>query len=84
MAVYALWDLQTETLIDESEDPGQILEAIQQCRTAFTPEEMPVLGLTEYHPALQTHHSISGEDVVVAHLQKRLDARQRRASTKSS
>lgn len=78
MVVYALWDLATETLIDEAEDPAQILEAIDECHAGITPEMMPVFGLTEYHPALQTHSSITGEDAVVAHLHKRLASRQRR------
>lgn len=83
MVVYALWDLKTETLIDEAEDPNQILDAIEECRTGFAPEVMPVLGLTEYHPALQTHASITGEDTIVAHLEKRLASRQRREGTQS-
>lgn len=84
VVVYALWDLATETVIDEGEDPARILAAIEECRTAFTPEIMPVFGLTEYHPALQTHSSISGEDAVVDHLRKRMASRQRREGARNT
>ena len=80
MVVYALWNLQTEELIGETEDPQQVLEAIDTYRTAATAERMPVFGLTEFHPALQTHSSITGEEAITAHLHKRIEARRRRQS----
>ena len=78
MVVYALWDLGTETLLMEGEDPAPLLEGIAECRRDLPPDLIPVFGLTEYHPALQNHSSITGEDAVVAHLHKRLAGRQRR------
>jgi hypothetical protein len=75
---YALWDLVTETLLDEGEDPARILETMQELRATISPDIVPVFGLTEYHPALQTHSSVSGEDAVLAHLEKRVAARRRR------
>ena len=80
MVVYALWNLQTEELIGETEDPQQVLDAIDAYRTAASAERLPVFGLTEYHPALQTHSSITGEESIETHLHKRIEARRRRQS----
>lgn len=77
MVVYALWDLVTETLLDEGEDPGSILETMQELQANLSPDVMPVFGLTEYHPAMQSHSSMTGAEKIEALLQKRLAARQR-------
>jgi hypothetical protein len=80
VVVYALWDLVTETLLDEGEDPATILGTMRELRDNVSPDIMPVFGLTEYHPAMKAHMSHSDPDEIEALLVKRVAARQNRSS----
>ena len=80
MVVYALWDLVTETLLEEGEDPAAILATMQNLRSSLNPDITPVFGLTEYHPAMKAHTSYSDTDEIETHLAKRIEARRKRSS----
>ena len=80
MVVYALWDLVTETLLDEGEDPAAILGTMRELRDGASPDMMPVFGLTEYHPAMKAHTSHSDAEEIDALLVKRVAARQKQSS----
>ena len=78
VVVYALWDLVTETLLVEGEDPATVLDTMRDLRASVSPDVMPVFGLTEYHPAMRAHMSYSDTGEIEAHLAKRVAARRKR------
>lgn len=77
MIEYLLLDLDLDLPLDESIDPAIVLDTLHEIVAAADEGDPLNILLYEYHPLLDAESEYLGVATIQAHLQKRVDARQR-------
>ncbi len=77
MIEYLLVDLDIDLPLEESTDPAEILDILQEIVATADVGDPLNIALFEYHPLLDADTEYLGVATIEAHLHKRIEARQR-------